>query len=69
MTLKTLNESLREKLSQTAGELVKTGEEKDKFKEILERLEREKKEVEDNSNQQENKISQLIKSKEEVILV
>ena len=66
--LKTQNESLQEKLSEALRKLSSNGEEKNNFEKLIDELEKEKKEIECKSLQQENRINQLIKSQEEVNL-
>ena len=68
-TLQTLNKSLQEKLQKTSDQLAETEEEKNKHEKLVEELERDKKEVEEKSQQHELKINQLLSAKEVHILI
>ena len=67
MTLKSLNKSLEEKVNESADQLAAIGSKKDNFEKLVAKLEKEKKDVEDKLQQQENRINQLVKSQEEVV--
>ena len=69
MTLKSLNKSLEEKVNESADQLAAIESEKHSFEKLVEKLEKERKDVEDKLQQQENSINQLVKSQEEVIFI
>jgi len=64
LLLKTEKETLQEKLSEISNQLAVTGDEKEKFEKLSEKLEKEKTEVEEKSKEQENKINELLKLQE-----
>ena len=66
-SLKTEKDSLLEKLNEVSNQLAATGEEKNKFEKLSEKLEKEKSEVEEKSKQQENKIEELLKLHEVIL--